>query len=84
MHMVSKRDLNSAELETMGTSKNPTTVMMANGEVDKFLHFIFTFYFKHMSSQDTVMSTEKSVTEVMLLEDTPLPVLSKTENTNKA
>ena len=33
MHMVSKRDLNSAELETMRTSKNPTTVMTANGEV---------------------------------------------------
>ena len=33
MHMVSKRDHNSAELETMGTSRNPTTVMAANGEV---------------------------------------------------
>ena len=31
--MVSKRDLNSAELETMRISKNPTTVMTANGEV---------------------------------------------------
>ena len=34
MHMVvSKKDLNSAELETMRVSKNPTTVMTANGEV---------------------------------------------------
>ena len=33
MHMVSKRDLNSAELATMRTSKSPTTVMTANGEV---------------------------------------------------
>ena len=33
MHVVSKRDLNSAELETMRISKNPTTVMTANGEV---------------------------------------------------
>ena len=33
MHMDSKRDLNSAELETMRISKNPTTVMTANGEV---------------------------------------------------
>ena len=33
MHMVSKRDLNSAELETMRTSRCPTTVMTANGEV---------------------------------------------------
>ena len=33
MHMVSKRDLNSAELETMRTSRSLTTVMTANGEV---------------------------------------------------
>ena len=33
MHMVSKRDFNFAELETMRISKNPTTVMTANGEV---------------------------------------------------
>ena len=33
MHMVSKRDLNSAEVETVRISKNPTTVMTANGEV---------------------------------------------------
>ena len=31
--MVSKKDLNSAELETMRMSRNPTTVMTANGEV---------------------------------------------------
>ena len=29
MHMVSKKDLNAAELETMVISKNPTTVMTA-------------------------------------------------------
>ena len=33
MHVVSKRDLHSAELETMRTSRSPTTVMTANGEV---------------------------------------------------
>ena len=33
MHMVSKRDFNSAELETMRISRSPTTVMTANGEV---------------------------------------------------
>ena len=33
MHMVSKRVFNSAELETMRTSRSPTTVMTANGEV---------------------------------------------------
>ena len=33
MHMVSEKDLNSAELETMRTSRSPTTVMAANGQV---------------------------------------------------
>ena len=33
MHMVSQKDFNSAELETMRTSRSPTTVMTANGEV---------------------------------------------------
>ena len=33
MHVVSKKDLNSAELETMRTSRSPTKVMTANGEV---------------------------------------------------
>ena len=33
MHMVSKKDLNSAELETMRTSRSSTTLMTFNGEV---------------------------------------------------
>ena len=33
MCIVSKKGLNSAELETMRTSRSPTTVMTANGEV---------------------------------------------------
>ena len=33
MHMVSNRDRDSAELETIRTSRSPTTVMTANGEV---------------------------------------------------
>ena len=33
MHMVSKKDLDSAELDTAKVSKNPTTVVTANGEV---------------------------------------------------
>ena len=33
MYMVSKRDLNSSEWETMRTSRSPKTVMTANGEV---------------------------------------------------
>ena len=33
MHMISKKVLNSAELETVTTSRSPTTVITANGEV---------------------------------------------------
>ena len=33
MHMISKKGLNSAELETVTTSRSPTTVITANGEV---------------------------------------------------
>ena len=33
MHMVSEKDHNSADLETMRTSRSSTTVMTANGEV---------------------------------------------------
>ena len=33
VHTVSKKELNSAELETMRTSRSPATVMTANGEV---------------------------------------------------
>ena len=33
MHMISKKDLNSAELETVTTSTSPTTVITAKGEV---------------------------------------------------
>ena len=32
-HMVSKKDLNEAELETVSLSKNLTVVMTANGEL---------------------------------------------------
>ena len=31
--MVSRKDLNSAEVETVRTSKSPTTVVTANGEM---------------------------------------------------
>ena len=33
MHMISKKDLNSAELEIVTTSRSPTTVITASGEV---------------------------------------------------
>ena len=33
MHILSRKDLNSAELEIVRVSKSPTTVVAANGEV---------------------------------------------------
>ena len=33
MHMVSRKDLDSADLDTVRVSKSPTTVVTANGEV---------------------------------------------------
>ena len=63
MHMVSKRDLNSAGLEAMRVSEDPTTVMTANGEVQTREEA--TVYVKELDLFVTVM----------LLEDT-LAVLS--------
>ena len=59
MHMVSKKDLNSAELETMRTSTSPTTVMTANGEVQTREEA--TVYVKHLDL----------FVKVMVLEETP-------------
>ena len=47
MRMISKKDLNSAELETLTTSKSPTTVITANGEVQT--HEEATVYVKELS-----------------------------------
>ena len=59
MHMVSKKDLNFAELETVRISKSPTTVVTAKGEV--------------LTKQEaTVYVRELDLfVTVMLLEDTP-------------
>ena len=66
MHVVGKKDLNSAELETMRTSRSPTTVMTANGEVQT-----------REEATETVKELDLSVT-VMLLEETPsIPSLGR-------
>ena len=44
--MISKKDLNSAELETLTTSRSPTTVRTANGEVQT--HEEATVYVKEL------------------------------------
>ena len=59
MHTISKKDLNSAELETVTTSKSPTTVITANGEVQT--HEEATVYVKELD----IFLTMK------VLEDTP-------------
>ena len=59
MHMLSRRDLNSAELETVRVSKSPTTVVAATGEVQTKEEA--TVYVKELDLFVTVK----------LLEDTP-------------
>ena len=46
MHMISEKDSNSAELETVTTSRSPTTVITANGEVQT--HEEATVYVKEL------------------------------------
>ena len=46
MHMISRTDLNSAELETLTTSRSATTVITANGEVQT--HEEATVYVKEL------------------------------------
>ena len=46
MHMISKNDLNSDEMETLTTLRSPTTVITANGEVQT--HEEATVYVKEL------------------------------------
>ena len=59
MHMISKKDLNSAELETLTTSRSPTTVITGKGEVQT--HEEATVYVKELDIFLTMT----------VLEDTP-------------
>ena len=59
MHMIGKKDLSDAELETVTTSRSPTTVITANGEVQT--HEEATVYVKELD----IFLTKK------VLEDTP-------------
>ena len=46
MHMISKKDLSSAEMDTLTKSCSPTIVMTANGEVDRLrpISFLANFW----------------------------------------
>ena len=59
MNMISKKDLNSAEMDILTTSRSPTTVFTVNGEVQT--HEEATVYVKEL---------EKFLT-MKVLEDTP-------------
>ena len=59
MHMLSRKEMNSAELETVKVSKRPTTVVAANGEVQTREEATV-----HVREKDLFLTT-------MLLEDTP-------------
>ena len=63
MHMISQKDLDSAELETVTTSRSPMTVMTANGEVQT--NEEAAVYVREL---DTFLT-------VKLLEDTPAVLL---------
>ena len=65
MLMVSKKDLNTVELDTVRISKNPTTVMTANGDVQS-----------REEATDNVKEMYLFVT-VMILEETPAVLLAK-------
>ena len=59
MHMISKKDLNSADMDSLTTSFSPTIVITANGEVQT--HEEATVYVKELD----IFLTMK------VLEDTP-------------
>ena len=59
MHLISKKDLNSAEMDILTTSRSPTTVITANGEVQT--HEEATVYVKELDRFLTMK----------VLEDTP-------------
>ena len=59
MHMVSERDLNSAELETMRTSRSPMTVMTPTARC------------KQEKKRRKMSNTCDLLVKVMLLDETP-------------
>ena len=56
MHTISTKDLISAELETVTTSRSPTTVITANGEVQT--HEEATVYVKELDIFLTIKSSK--------------------------
>ena len=58
MHMISKKDLSDAEMDTLTTSRSPTTVITANGEVQT--HEEATVYVKELDVFLTMKALENT------------------------
>ena len=63
MHMISKKDLNSAEMDTLTKSCSPTTVITANGEVQT--HEEATVYVKELELIGPTSSSCSSTSPTM-------------------
>ena len=64
MHMISKKDLSDAELDTMTKSCSPTTVISANGEVQT--HEEATVYVKELDIFLTMKVPEDTPADLSL------------------
>ena len=64
IHMISRKDLNSAELKIVRTSKSPTTVITANGEVQTYEETLV--YVKELEKFLTLKITEDTSAVIML------------------
>ena len=59
MRMISKKALNSAELETLTTSRSATTVITANGEVQTHEEATVYVPFRHTGMAARVQSKSR-------------------------
>ena len=64
MHMISEKDLNSAEMDTLTKSYSPTIVITANGEVQT--HEVAIVYVKELDKFLTMTVLENTPAEVSL------------------
>ena len=77
MHMISKKDLNSTELETVTTSRSPTTVITANGEFQT--HEEATVYVKELDVFLTILEDTPAVLSLISLKN-GIRIQCNTEN----
>ena len=65
MHMISRKDLNSAELETVSLSRCPTSVITVYGEVET--HEEATVYVRELDMFLTVENPRRYASSVIAL-----------------